>query len=110
MGLFDSFHRDCFSRHIKPMRERSIILVVLALFLSGCSFFSSKSFEAIKPIDITVEPWRVIDRAQPGEPGGTLRVSEFGSGPKTFNPIVANESSTNDITVEDFSSLMDYDF
>ncbi len=55
-------------------------------------------------------PWRIIDRAPPGTAGGTLRIAEFGTGPKTFNPIIANESTSNDIIEQTFSSLLDINF
>lgn len=51
-----------------------------------------------------------MDRAPPGKPGGILRVSEFGSDPKTFNPITANETSSTDILGELFSSLLDVNY
>lgn len=59
---------------------------------------------------MNVQPPRVIDRAPPGYPGGNLRVTEFGSDPKTFNPILANEESSNDIVEQIFSALLDINF
>jgi len=95
------------------MLRRSTLLIffsIVSLFISGCSIFATNAYQAPESAQIEVSPWRIIDRAPPGTPGGTLRVTEFGSGPKTFNPTVANESSSNDITGETFSALMDYDF
>jgi len=59
---------------------------------------------------IDVNPWWIIDRAPPGVSGGTLHISEADSGPKTFNPIVASESSSLNITGKIFSTLLDYNF
>lgn len=88
-----------------------ITLLLLLLCLAGCAS-SSHSFytKAPEPLPIQVNPWRVIDRTPPGKPGGILRVSEFGSDPKTFNPITANETSSTDIISQIFSSLLDVNF
>lgn len=91
-------------------RFAAFVVLLTTGLCTGCSFFSSKAYEAPKPADIEVTPWRIIGRAPPGKPGGTLRVAEFGSGPKTFNPIIANESTSVDIIEQVFSSLLDYNF
>lgn len=81
-----------------------------ALLLSGCGFFTNRVYAPPEFQNISVEPWRIVDRCPPGNPGGTLRLAEFGSGPKTFNPIVANESSSVDITSQIFMSLLDFNY
>jgi peptide/nickel transport system substrate-binding protein len=94
-------------------KERAlfIILAFCLAFLSGCKAFSDTF--SVKPppfATIHVKPWRIINRAPVGYPGGNLRVMEFGSTPKTFNPITANDQTSNDITEQIFSALLDVDF
>lgn len=43
-----------------------------------------------------------------GVPGGKIVLSSLG-GPKTFNPIVANESSSNDFSTWIFQGLLESD-
>lgn len=53
------------------------------------------------------EPPQVSD-CEPGIPGGRLILSTF-TDPKTFNPITANEQSSEDIFRFFYSALVDYD-
>ena len=46
---------------------------------------------------------------QPGKRGGSFTFVSFGEGPKSFNPITTNESSSSDITGRMFESLIGYD-
>lgn len=47
---------------------------------------------------------------EPGKRGGTFVYSSFGEGPKTFDPITANESSSVDLIQILFAPLVSYDY
>jgi len=95
----------------KNSGQSRIFLILLSLiFFQGCGLLKSSQYQAPAEQQLAVKPWRVIDRAPVGPSGGSLRLSEFGSGPKTFNPIIANESSSNEILGQVFSSLLDYNY
>ena len=51
----------------------------------------------------------LVAKCDPGIPGGRLVIATFGD-PKTFNPITANESSSEDIIRFLFASLVNYDW
>lgn len=48
-------------------------------------------------------------RIEPGKRGGTFTIVNFGEGPKTFNPITSNESSSSDIVGRLFDGLIGFD-
>jgi peptide/nickel transport system substrate-binding protein len=50
----------------------------------------------------------LVAKCPPGKPGGRLVIAEPGD-PKTFNPITANESSSQDIYRFLFASLLGFD-
>jgi peptide/nickel transport system substrate-binding protein len=54
-----------------------------------------------------MECWQA--RGQPGEFGGALRVSTFGSGPKTFNPWEASDVESAGLGLLLFEKLVDID-
>jgi peptide/nickel transport system substrate-binding protein len=88
---------------------RVFMISVAAIFcLSGCGkkseMASSGNPAANYPLP---EPPLVADCA-PGILGGRLVVATFGD-PKTFNPITANEQSSDEIIRHLFASLLGYD-
>lgn len=54
-----------------------------------------------------VECWQA--RGEPGEPGGSMRVSTFGGGPKTFNPWTATDVESSGLGLLMFDKLVDTD-
>lgn len=56
------------------------------------------------PVDPMVTPM-----AEPGEHGGRFRIA-VSTGPRTFNPVVANETSSNDVCGRMYTSLTDVDY
>jgi peptide/nickel transport system substrate-binding protein len=81
-----------------------LIVVALPIFLSSCKkekvaeTSAAPQFEGVKDINYT--GWEV------GKEGGTFVYSEFGSDPKTFNAIVADETSSTDITNQMYAGLV----
>ena len=51
----------------------------------------------------------VVTEIEPGKRGGSFTFVSFGEGPKSFNPITTNESSSSDIIGRMFESLIGYD-
>lgn len=51
----------------------------------------------------------VVTDIEPGRRGGSFTFVSFGEGPKSFNPITTNESSSSDIIGRMFESLIGYD-
>src|SRR5476651_2868854 len=89
-----------------------IFIRVFAIFAAAtfCLFGCGKKSESApeKPAVIALpEPPLVADCA-PGVLGGRLVVATFGD-PKTFNPITANEQSSEEIYRHLFASLLGYD-
>ena len=84
------------------------VLMAVAALLSGCGEKvapTQKKSAADYPLP---EPPLVADCA-PGIPGGRLVVATFGD-PKTFNPITANESSSEEIYRHLFAGLLGFDW
>lgn len=81
-----------------PQAVVSFLLVVCFLaalvFQGGCQRASSPSQQRKIPPEIKSP--RVVKRSPVGEYGGSLRITSI-SDPKSFNPIVANETSSTDI-------------
>lgn len=83
-----------------------ICAISVLLLLSGCSKKDAK--QPLPVNSFSIQNPRVITRtetAPSGRRGGTLRYATFGE-PKTFNPTMANETSSTDITNRIFSSLL----
>ena len=51
----------------------------------------------------------LVARGDPGKPGGTLTISTFGSGPKTFNPWAVSDVESGGIALLMFERLVDID-
>src|SRR5476651_1452138 len=90
-----------------------IFIRVFAIFAAAtfCLFGCGKKSESApeKPAVIALpEPPLVADCA-PGIPGGRLVVATFGD-PKTFNPITANEQSSEEIYRHLFAGLLGFDW
>lgn len=104
--------------NVLPMRMKMKMLQAVALFgatvfcLSGCGNKSETGSTENAAENSTnnyplPDPRAVVD-IEPGIRGGKFIISEPGE-PKTFNPITANESSSNDILRFMFWNLLNFD-
>ncbi len=86
------------------------IVAVSALvgLLAGCGKNPSSSPAEKTAAHIPLPDPPLVAKCQPGVRGGRLMVASFAD-PKTFNPITANESSSQDIYRFLFASLLGYD-
>ncbi|HEX5397532.1 MAG TPA: ABC transporter substrate-binding protein, partial [Verrucomicrobiae bacterium] len=80
---------------------------VVGLF-AGCGKSSSSNPSAATAVNAPLPEPPLVAKCQPGVRGGRLMVATFGD-PKTFNPITANESSSQDIYRFLFATLLGYD-
>jgi peptide/nickel transport system substrate-binding protein len=76
--------------------------------LSGCSKNSGNVASANSATNYPLPEPPLVATCQPGIPGGRLVITELGD-PKTFNPITANETSSQDILRFMFASLLGFD-
>src|SRR5271157_3947994 len=97
------------TKRMKTMFWSSAILVAAAIGFSGCGKKSEPAgpakSAAIYPLP---EPPLVADCA-PGIPGGRFVVVSYGD-PKTFNPITANEQSSEEIYRHLYAALLGFDW
>ena len=84
------------------------LLFAVAAILSGCGEKPAATPQKSAADYPLPEPPLVADCA-PGIPGGRLVVGTFGD-PKTFNPITANESSSEEIYRHLFAALLGFDW
>jgi ABC-type transport system substrate-binding protein len=75
-------------------------------YFSGCGKKPAVSEKAAADYPLPDPP--LLADCYPGIPGGRLIVSTFGE-PKTFNPITANESSSQEVYRFLFASLLGFD-
>lgn len=81
--------------------------LLLAILLTGCGKKSDEAAAAKGAIYTLPQP-PAVSKCEPGKHGGRLIIATFGD-PKTFNPITANESSSQDIYRFLFGSLVSLD-
>ncbi|HEY0456304.1 MAG TPA: ABC transporter substrate-binding protein, partial [Verrucomicrobiae bacterium] len=87
----------------------SAFVFILALqLMTGCSK-KTDSGPAAADKNIPLPDPPLVFEGEPGIPGGTFIVSEFGD-PKTFNPITENEGSSEVFTRLLFSGLLGFDW
>jgi peptide/nickel transport system substrate-binding protein len=84
------------------------IAVAAVIGLSGCGKTSGNISSANSATNYPLPEPPLVATCQPGQPGGRLVAASFGD-PKTFNPITANEMSSQDILRFLFASLLGYD-
>jgi len=96
------------AKRMKRFVWSTVILTVVIACLSGCGkkpeTTSSEKSAASYPL---AEP-PLAATCQPGKPGGRLVATSI-SDPKTFNPITANEMSSQDIFRLMFAALLGFD-
>jgi peptide/nickel transport system substrate-binding protein len=79
------------------------LAIALTLVSSGCRRRAAESVEYSDPHPLPAEPY-VVTVNTPGRYGGRFVLGQT-SNPKTFNAMMANESSSSDVTSLTFSSL-----
>jgi peptide/nickel transport system substrate-binding protein len=90
------------------MKYLIVPVLVASVVLSGCGKKPTAAPEKSAASYSLPEPPLLADCA-PGIPGGRLVIATYGD-PKTFNPITANESSSEEIYRHLFASLLGYDW
>src|SRR5918992_1540596 len=90
----------------RPWVLMTVFFALIAL-TSGCRRRAAEVSEYHDPHPLPEEP-KVVTVASPGKHGGRFVLGQTGN-PRTFNAMMANESSSGDITMLTFSSLVDYD-
>src|SRR4051794_35739661 len=83
-------------KRLFPLFRAAAPALVLAGLISGCGNNSSQSSASKAPSNVPLPTPPLVATCAPGIPGGRLVISSFAE-PKTFNPITANESSSQDI-------------
>jgi len=84
----------------------AIVGILSLFFLSGCG--NGNSSTAPEKAGALPEP-PLVANCDPGIPGGRLVIATYGD-PKTFNPITANEQSSEEIYRHLFASLLYFDY
>jgi peptide/nickel transport system substrate-binding protein len=90
---------------MKQQLIRAAALVAAAMLMAGCGRPSAPEQAAVNA-PLADPP--LLAPCAPGIPGGRLIVSAFGD-PKTFNPITANEQSSDEIIRHLFAGLLGFD-
>ena len=91
-----------------PTFRLALTGVILAGILAGCG----KKEQPAAPLPATSIPLPehpLVAPCEPGVPGGRLVIATFGD-PKTFNPIMADEQASKDISRFLFNCLVNYDW
>ena len=86
-----------------------VVMVVFlgTTFAAGCRQRVAEVADYTDPHPLPEEP-KLVTVKTPGRYGGRFVLGQTGN-PRTFNAMMANESSSGDITNLTFSSLVDYD-
>jgi peptide/nickel transport system substrate-binding protein len=92
--------------HTKSARVRAAAAVAL-LLTAGCGRARTGSTGYVDRLPLPPDTMTVL-ADQVGHYGGRF-VFGATSGPKTFNPLISNESSSNDVNNRMFTSLADFD-
>ncbi len=89
---------------------KNLLIVVLALVTvcTGCRRRAAETAEYSDPHPLPEDPM-VVEAPTIGKHGGRFVFAETGN-PRTFNGMMANETSSTDITTRNlFTTLVDYD-
>jgi len=84
----------------------AIIGILSLFFLSGCGNSNSNT-TPVKAVPLPEPP--LVANCEPGTPGGRLVIATYGD-PKTFNPITANEQTSEEIYRHLFGFLIYFDY
>ena len=82
------------------------LLIAAILTVPGCRRRAAEEVEHSDPHPLPAEP-KVVTVNPAGRYGGRFVIGQT-SNPRTFNVLMANESSSSDITLKIFSSLIDF--
>jgi peptide/nickel transport system substrate-binding protein len=94
-------------RLLKSSRFLLLLLLIGTVSLEiGCRRRAAESVEYSDPHPLPAEP-KVVLLESPGRYGGRFVLGQV-SNPRTFNAMMANENSSNDINNLTYSSLVDY--
>jgi peptide/nickel transport system substrate-binding protein len=94
-------------RLLKSSRFLLLLLLIGTISLGiGCRRRAAESVEYTDPHPLPAEP-KVVQMDTPGRYGGRFVLGQV-SNPRTFNAMMANENSSNDINNLTYSSLVDY--
>lgn len=88
-------------------RHLLILLMVVLTVVTGCRRRAAEVTEYNDPHPLPEEP-KIVTVDTVGRHGGRFVLGQTGN-PRTFNAMMANESSSGDITNLTFSSLTDFD-
>ena len=89
--------------------ERVFAIFAAALFCGcGCGKKSENNPAGNAAANYPLPDPPLVDNCTPGVPGGRLVIATFGD-PKTFNPITANEQSSEEIYRHLFAALLGFD-
>jgi len=86
-----------------------VIFAVALICLSGCGKKSEPAAPAQSAANAPLPDPPLVADCAPGVPGGRFVVVSFGD-PKTFNPITANEQSSEEIYRHLFAALLGFDW
>jgi peptide/nickel transport system substrate-binding protein len=92
----------------KRMALAAIAAGALALAVAGCGGQAGRAGSGFTETHPLPADTMTVDVAEIGRHGGRFVISQT-TGPKTFNGIMANESSTTDVTDRLFVTLTDFD-
>jgi peptide/nickel transport system substrate-binding protein len=96
---------------MRGLRARQVLILALCavtIASSGCRRRAAETVEYSDPHPLPAEPL-VVDAPTLGKYGGRFVFAETGN-PRTFNGMMANETSSTDITTRNlFTTLVDYD-
>ncbi len=90
---------------MKEQFTRAAAAVAAAILMAGCGRQAAPEQAAVN-VPLADPP--LLAPCAPGIPGGRLVISTFGD-PKTFNPITANEQSSDEIVRHLFAGLVGFD-
>lgn len=93
-------------RFFEGRRLAIAFLIAAAAASSGCRRRAADAVEYSDPHPLPAEP-AVVNVNTPGRYGGRFVLGQT-SNPKTFNAMMVNEQSSNDVTSLTFSSLIEY--
>ncbi len=92
----------------KSFARVAAVFAAAMICLSGCGKKTETAPEKSAASYPLPDP-PLVAECNPGKPGGRLVVATFGD-PKTFNPITANEQSSEEIYRHLFASLLGFDW
>src|ERR1044071_2686604 len=82
---------------------RSFLFVCLIVLAAGCGKREERTGGIGRNVLLADPPY--VSKCEPGVTGGRLVIAQLGD-PKTFNPITASETSSTDILLRMFASLV----